>query len=598
MTRGSRASSLAASSTALPFMFGLSLLTLGSNASNATARPLDLLLGHFEIHSDYRLTPGQPDAGWQFSVSYSRSGTFLNQDSGVVRLPPESTRLVAAPATRQAIDSRFARLGAEGSPFWLLPQNLVPGTLFLGVRNIAPNEAFQSVANGVFIDRAPGGLTMSLKAVTGSGPARGGHFAMNSAAGFGFQWHFDTSDGITSADRVEPFQVGAHAHYNWAMTQPGTYAATFEFRGKLRNGLPDGGTLTAGEATFHFVVPLSGTAPSGSTIVFGTGEDGQPATLGLVAPPTAAIVNPGEKAVYAPDRVALLAEPVVRSGSLAAAGNAVGAGYQVELPLTMTSPSDVLDWIGLPEGGWPSPEPDPAWASPPLEILRSLGPGDTEVTLQSQLPEVPTLLIRFSEAGIYRLLCRPRFTTATGTRLGAVVTLTILAGLPVDYGYDAWRDSFERTHGLPDGALSDPLADWDGDGASNGLEYLLFWHGMDPAEPDGHRVVRWAIIDDQPTPTFLRDTYKDRLGAVTANDDAMTVTLRLRPAASAELETWHRWPTSVTTDPLGHYETTAEPSPGLGRMMARRLLPPAVDALTAPESRAVPFFRLEVENVR
>ena len=66
--------------------------------------PTDLILGHHEIHVDYSPVPGNPDAGWRFSVSYDEDDDFSSSD-GVVRMDPGSTIMIASPASRTAVPS-------------------------------------------------------------------------------------------------------------------------------------------------------------------------------------------------------------------------------------------------------------------------------------------------------------------------------------------------------------------------------------------------------------------------------------------------------------------------------------------------------------
>ena len=122
-------------------LFPLLTLPLG-----ALTPPTDLLYGHYELHVDYAVTPGNPDGGWRFSVSYDEDDDFSTGD-GVVRLDPESTVILAAPKTAATVPSPagvFSRFGPSGTPLWVLPQNQVLGTPYLGIRTTMPAGIFQA----------------------------------------------------------------------------------------------------------------------------------------------------------------------------------------------------------------------------------------------------------------------------------------------------------------------------------------------------------------------------------------------------------------------------------------------------------------------
>jgi hypothetical protein len=108
----------------------------GTLSAGALTPPTDLIYGHYEIQVDYTVTPENPDAGWSFAVSYDQDDDFSSA-AGVVRLDPESTVIVASPRTRTAVPSPagvFSRFGPSGTPIWILPQNNILGTCFLGGR--------------------------------------------------------------------------------------------------------------------------------------------------------------------------------------------------------------------------------------------------------------------------------------------------------------------------------------------------------------------------------------------------------------------------------------------------------------------------------
>jgi hypothetical protein len=105
---------------------------------------MDILYGHFEVHADYQLTPGNPDAGWRLSVSYNLNDNF-NDRTQIVRLDPETTTFIASPRTGTTsggapltITSAVSRLGPVGSPLWLFPQNNILGLSSVLVRSWTP----------------------------------------------------------------------------------------------------------------------------------------------------------------------------------------------------------------------------------------------------------------------------------------------------------------------------------------------------------------------------------------------------------------------------------------------------------------------------
>lgn len=229
-----------------PFIFGLVLASL-----LPAAQAEDLVSGHYELHIDYDPTQSDPDDGWGFFVS-SDSDNDFNDDDGITRRDPANVRLVASPASLREINSATSRLGPIGDPLWVLPQQQVPETLYLGFRNVIDIGIFQISDNGNFTPSFFGNIILEMVSVTGSGPDSGGEFAMiESRAQGNLEYHFDTTDGLDGNDRLEPVIVGGHTHYNWAMTQPGTYFVTFRASGRLNAGNQD----TSAEGTYTFLVP-------------------------------------------------------------------------------------------------------------------------------------------------------------------------------------------------------------------------------------------------------------------------------------------------------------------------------------------------------
>jgi len=188
--------------------------------------------GHYDLNVTF--TNG---VGWVFNWY-----NFDNQD----RVPTKAIDIGVTEAARTAIPpSGYAALGgAPDDPVWIIPQTLTPDVIYLGYRT---QDAEQSEFDALF-----GTPFIGLKVtnVRGSGPDRGGYFT-GYQTGLGDPvFHYTTADGLDNSDVVAPIPLTAHAHYNWAFTQPGEYQVTFEAEGTHRTGV-----ATNGNGTFTFFVP-------------------------------------------------------------------------------------------------------------------------------------------------------------------------------------------------------------------------------------------------------------------------------------------------------------------------------------------------------
>ncbi|MFP4156587.1 MAG: choice-of-anchor M domain-containing protein [Opitutales bacterium] len=516
----------------------------------------DLLLGHFEPHIDYQLTPGDPDAGWQFSISYDVSGDFTNPE-GVVRLDPATTTIVATPETETVLSSPIQGLAGAGDTIWLLPQSNQAGKIFLGWRTIIPAGVFQQSSNGFFQPSTIGNIIVELTDLAGPGAAAGGHFAMWEVNGVGtVEMHFNSSDGFNSNDRLEPVPIGTHTHYNWGLTQPGNYTATFRASGRLNLWQPDGGQDTSGSFDLHFAVPFSSVA---------TGE--AELRLSLSADTPAAVHPYGETVEYEPGQVALVTREILISGSSHpyAFGLDPVANTSTVAPHRVGIPGDAP--IAFPTGT--------SLDATPLEVVHVKGPGTLQI-----LPEATRHYFLFSEPGIYRVGLRAWGTDNSGPVPGPAFELVFLAGLEADYDFAAWADSFERSHGIAPGTFSEDGSDYDGDGVPDLVEYQLFWEGFDPAVPDAHKLPRPDPNLPEGLITFYRDTYKDRLNRNTQN-----IVLEY----SADLSAWLGWSDRVPAQPLEQYETGAERGNAYGRIQRRCL------RLAGDERPENAFFRWRID---
>ena len=500
---------------------------------------VDLVLGHFEYQLDYVIPEDGPlDEGWQASMVYDLSGSFLDNE-GVVKLPLGEVRLLAAPSTRLVLGSPLPQFGTVNEPVWILSQNNIPGELFLGWRATYPQGLFQVKVEDQYSPNPLGSISSKFLGVEGTGPLRGGEFAMWTSSGFGaLEFHFNTTDGVDERDELNPIPSGGHTHYNWGFTQPGTYQVRFRSEGKLNPQF--GSHLTQAEAEVHFVVPHDGVLE---------GEAGWRLGSGANRASPVAIHDAAGQVDYAPDQVTLVAS--AGQFRLSAAGAA-----EVALGRVGLEPGAEIGFSGGGPVG--------------VNLVRSVGPG--EVTLAEGEEGV---LLGFSSDGIYRVTLE----ASQGEVSGEPFVLTFLVNLPVDYGYADWADSFERTHRLVEGSLSDDTADWDQDGVGNGLEFLLFWHGLDPVVPDADKLPQPRFVDGRAEIEFLRDLHKD---------DFASKPLELAAAYSADLQSpwrpWRRLFAEGNAD--GFYEDGAERGNEISVVMRRKLVVPEA-------SKNFGFFRFE-----
>lgn len=541
------------------------------SAVTGTGNSTDLLYGHFEIHVDHAVNATNPDAGWKFSASYDEDDDF-STSAGVVRMDPAGVTYVAAPRTQRVVPSPagvFSRFGPPGTPLWVLPQGNTLGGLYLGVRTTMPAGIFQASVGGHYTPNPQGSISLRLVSVTGSGPEAGGHFATWKTESTGTTvFSFDTTDGISGADTIDTIPVSSHTHYNWGFTKPGRYAVTLEAKGKL---MPPANVETSARGTFHFAVPFSSRAGGGFSL---RPVDG---AAGL----TLAVCDPADQVGYAPDQVMLEAGSPASAETLSVVP---GALWQVSGGFSTTA---AVFRNGV---GTPSQEISAGlaadWREVAFEIREARGPGAIVMISRGAVAgnRIPLaaggardLTVAFKETGIHRVVG-----VLTGTKNGTArtskpFTLTFGAGITAEFGYAAWQGSFEKTAGLPAGALADPLADHDGDGLTNGAEFALFWHGLDPAVADAGKLPLPHADATDGRLTFLRDTYKDPL------DESRW---QLRPSVSTDLATWQSRSSRVPGFPLGVYEAGAERGDAHGRILRRQL------RLPGPQPRA--FFRFSI----
>lgn len=507
-------------------LFYLSCLPLGG---------VDLVLGHFEYQIDYQLDEQDPDRGWETSISYDLDGSFAD-DEGIVRLGQAGVRLLAAPSTKLVLANPPAGFGEANEPIWILSQNNVPGELFLGWRAVYEQGIFQANVNGNYTPSPLGSISSRLSDVTGTGEERGGKFAIWTSTGFGpLEFHYNSTDGIDDRDFLSPIPSGSHSHYNWGFTKPGTYSVSFRNEGRLNP--QNGGVDTSSNTTLNFVVPHDGFLRGTGGWRLGDGGDQSPPV---------AIFDRVNRVAYAADQVVLIAS----EGRFTMSGATEGSLGRVGL-------ADVSR-IAFPGEEIVS-----------VEMLGESGPGMVTMTGTD---------FEFDGDGIYRVTLQAR----QGEVSGPPFVLTFLSGLEADYSYEEWADSFERAHQLSSGDLADPQSDHDGDCVSNGLEFLLFWHGFDPVVSDGHLMPKPRFVDGRAEIEFLRDLHKD---------DFSSTPLELAAAFNPDLKSpwkpWRRLFSEGAAD--GFYEDGAEIGNETSPIMRRRLVVPDV-------SPNLGFFRFEMRS--
>ena len=211
-------------------LISAALCLAAGGASNRAAELIDT--GHYDLNVTF--TNG---VGWVFNWY-----NFDNAD----RVPTRLMDIGLTEAARTTVPaSGFSALGASpGERVWIIPQGQTPGVIFLGYRTQdAEQSEFSSLFGTPFIG-------LKVTEVRGSGRDRGGHFTAYQSGLGAPVFHFTTADGLDNNDVVSPIPLTAHAHYNWAFTQPGEYQVKFEAEGEHRTG----GT-TNGTGTFTFFVP-------------------------------------------------------------------------------------------------------------------------------------------------------------------------------------------------------------------------------------------------------------------------------------------------------------------------------------------------------
>lgn len=562
------------------------LVALGLQALAAASPPTDLIYGHHEIHVDYQSSPSDPDAGWSFSVSYDTDNDFTT-NSGIVRLDPADTVFVASPATEKTVPNPpgfLSRFGPAGSKYWLLPFSPQLGTPYLGVRTTVPPGIFRQRVGDNYSPSPTGTISLRLISVEGPGAEAGGVFAAWRSDAMGAPiFAFDSSDGIGTGDEIPTIQVSSHTHYNWGFNRPGLYRVTLEAFGRLNSN----NAFTSGRATLLFSIPFSSRLGDGDQLrLWATSQNGgPPVPTAAVADPQAAVFYDSQQTIWEVTRAATSAAAGLpgalweTNGTIARSGSAFSSGVGVD-------PQAVA--AGLP---------DPSWSGVTWQLSDVEGPGHLAVLgsgggllasshdgLNGQdafsVPSTPLdIVFAFTSPGLYRARFRAAGTMNGQATLGPERILVFGVNLAGGFTYSQWADSFERSGGLPVGALADRDGDADRDGLPNATEFAFFFQGLSPVRPD-----RALMPRPRPTPEgyaaveFLRDTWIDPLDETG---------WEIRPAASPDLQVWQIRSSRVSGEPLDVFETGAGPGNAHGRVVQRQLR-----VMPAPKDRH--FFRFHV----
>jgi len=185
---------------------------------------------HYHFHSQ---SPGKDENGNSLIGEYEPSSLY--------------TRVSDATKTTAPSSSAYSFLGAaSGSNVWVLSQNNISGTPYLGLgTEELDDEVFTS------------GVVYTL--ISASGP---GQFSMWMSDSFGTPTvYWATADGTvdTNGDYTDTYSQAAltHSHANWGFTAEGVYTVQMQVSGTLA----DGTTVASEIETFTFLVGSSTVVP-------------------------------------------------------------------------------------------------------------------------------------------------------------------------------------------------------------------------------------------------------------------------------------------------------------------------------------------------
>ena len=476
----------------VPTFFGL--------GGQLSAGELDILTGHYEMQVDYT-----ESNGFEIGVSYTIDGDFLNPES-IRRLQPEVSWVIAPPISRTTIAPASSFIGEVGEPLWLLSQGFEFGNHFLGMRMTAGTGTFLQSRNGFFSVREPGNISLQVTNVTGTGPDRGGAFGLWSSAGLaGFNVFFNSNDGLDENDIFPEIEVGAHRHFNWGLTRPGSYQVELVARGRLIDGDRD----VEGTEVVTFVVPHDGVVSDLQARVCREGERWE-----------FAVGNPEMGVVYGDRRVFVEASEQDGDGNWTCPLNLSAEGWNLPdnagLPIALAQNGAGDDFAGgvrLRLTGHVGPGEVRGSDSGGGVLFDSADGFDSSDNVSLGGGGANGTLV-FSEPGIHWLEFQAEGLSGDGSVVASsgILQLRCGANVSVDHDYATWADSYERALGLSVGALADPDADTDGDGQSNQFEYLTDASGNDSSRLGGPSGT--VLLEEEGTHSrfvILRDLYKQSL---------------------------------------------------------------------------------------
>jgi len=147
----------------------------------------------------------------------------LHDETDDTNYPAHDVLLVGLPQTRTEVptNSDYSFLGRPGSSVWILPQEVDPTILTVGI-------SAEDMPSGIFeADQ----FTLAVTSVEGPG-----QFALYQVEAFGTPNVFVNTRGGLNHEDSFGFAAGGHQHYNWAFSKPGIYEVTFRASGTLVNG--------------------------------------------------------------------------------------------------------------------------------------------------------------------------------------------------------------------------------------------------------------------------------------------------------------------------------------------------------------------------
>jgi surface-anchored protein len=201
----------------------LAVLTLGGPAAAQITRLDDV---HVDVAISYNAGTWTPS----FREELDQGGYTFHS------LP--TTYAVANPSTRVVAPAAVPMLGVTaGQDIYVLRSTFTTGQLYLGVANAAgsgpamgppPAGSYANWNPGVGGVAAGTWIELQVRAVTGTGPADGGQFAVWKGSLANPTVYASTALGGGPDSVLIPMQ--GHDHYNWGFSRPGVYEVAVNAR--------------------------------------------------------------------------------------------------------------------------------------------------------------------------------------------------------------------------------------------------------------------------------------------------------------------------------------------------------------------------------